>query len=1054
MFRRCSGSFTKQLRTSKINPWQRTSTSAKLCRNYASVVDVPAGTSPTVSSSSDFYEAAAPNHPDTPTKLVHDIRSPERYTQQVQSSAFVPAPVFFFTRLLQLLENEDVSGTTLCHFVRKSYRPPVAGMNYVFTDFQQSLLSQVLHRVLDEWAIEGFTVASVQPIQVLRFYVAQKFMRDLDWVYCLSFLAKTAYQSINLHKQESPGSALDKEIYDAIRLRTLCNFWSVFLIGREPEKSDVRSWARDEPLWPELRNRPAEPSDVRDNTDYVQCFKSFIAKNHSISSPELDHQLAYTSILTLVVFYHSLRTFFVDNNDTAGGDEDTLFESGSSTTEERVLSRSQPNWHLGPSQCNYWAPEIGYLSVSEASILYVIARAAKDTNVNYTLLRITLAQMSLAESDTQEIARIYQGFRLAVPAIIARFQGFVYDEHVNRVGILRQYPLRAYVERAAKSNDLRAIEHAESVVDSCGGARNIVTGDVQALIRAFLEMGYPNRALRYWNLLAQASKFSQQDWAWQIWLDHAFENKDHIAFETAWKKLGIHGIRRTLSRWHQRLLLLHHTNQPVAAFDHFCTLVRFSGKNRTLKGSHLPEIAPRTLELATFHLMIRAYLETTTIQGIAMDRAKQTLELLKRQEGLQPTSVTYMLFIRHFLKRDARQAAVDWFGDGRQQGIKFLPQDYALVFEFDLTRHQEDGRRPLADSSAAIGDCLAAIDRMMRFIGGFRLFSLASTQRPHWSSKLENTPNGMFLVDRVAHDIGDPKLRELQALYTGIMQHLSLNFADRPSDGAKTARLRLLLLLWDHCVESAIPASTEMESALRSVIYSLHPELQEKLLRGAMFKNYNSEDHVAFHSYRYLRRIGSEWFAERLGSIVSGPTKSQLAKMPWNGYTALNDKVLINAGITSQDDRIKVLEQIRTWRESAVSKRTEAAEKKKKRRKELEEREGQYGQGEGYEDMLENLNLTEQRQARKIEVKQQLLDMLLQKSEKMQADKRMERRLVFEQLGLPESSDSEICSGTLLQARIRGQRSLPRSRAVRSDYRATRRQSIRDAADKLRNARA
>jgi hypothetical protein len=1051
MFRRCSARFTRQLRTSRIIPWQIPVPAARLCRQYGTSEEVPTGTSPTVSNSVEFYQAAAPNHPNALSSLGNGLDGPDNVAHQVQSPAFEPAPPHFFIRLSQLLENEDLSGSTLWNFVYKSYRPPVAGKEYIFTLWQQSLLSHVLRRVLDEWTTEGVTMASIRPFQVLRFYTRQKFMRYLDWVYCLNFLAKTAYQNINLHKQEPLGSVLNERMHDAIRLRILCKFWRLFLVEGDPHKEDGGNRATHEQIWPELRKTPAQTSNVRNGEDYVQQFKNSIPNHHTIGSADLDRQLAYTSVLTLVVLYHSLRTFYLDNLDAAGETGDTLFQSALSTSEEKVLSRSQPNWHLGPEQSTWWTPEIGHLSVSEASILYMVAQTAENSNLNLTLLRITLAQFSLHESDTQEIAGIYQGFKNAVPAILESLQGFSYDENVYRAGMLRRYPLRAYVEQAVKSNDSRAIDNVESIADSCGGASNVSAGDAQALLKAFLRTGHPKRALRYWSLLAQAGKFSQQGWAWQVWLDYAFEKKDLFAFETAWNKLGIHGTRRSLTMWHQRLLLLHQNNQPMAAWDNFCTLVRFSGNNKMLKGPHRLGIAPRTLTVATFHLMIQAYLEPTIFQGIAMEKAKKTLELLKQQQGLRATRSTYILFIQHFLARDARQSAVDWFGEGRQSGVKFLPQDYALLFEFDLTRRQEDGRRPLADSSADIRDCFNAIAHTMCFIGGSRLFNSSTTQRPPWSSKHENTPNGISLVDHVAGDLADPKLREIQSLYAGIMQHLSHNFADRPSDGAKTARLRLLLLLWDHCVGSGIPASTEMDSVLRSTIHSLHLELQEKLIRGAMFKNYNIQDSITFHSYRYLRLIGPEWLAERVESIVSGPTKSQLANMPWNGYAALDDELLIDAGVTSQDDRIRILDQIKAWKENAIRRRTEAAEKKKERRRVIADRQRETEKHGGHEDMIQDLRLAEERQARAIENKEQRLKFLLKKREEIQAEKQMERRLIFDILGSAETIESETGSAALLQVRNRSRRSLPRFRALRPNHRATRKRSLRDATNDLQN---
>lgn len=983
MLSRCQRVLSKHT-LSKAGSWQRPQPRVVLLTKHRLYHEAPENVPSNGSGSTKPSKSSSARQLASLSPLISSLKVPRGRLRS--KPPFEPlSAYYFFADLSRLLAHEEVSGTTLWLFVRSaSIQVSLSTNRYPFTghnlsDWQRSLLSQVLHKILDQWATEGVTSATVQPLTVLRHYVMFKFMRPVDWVHCLGILAKTAYQHMNLHKGQPLETALASRIGDAIRLRILCNAWRLFLMGDSQRDSDAESSASSyENLWPQLQNVFASVQNAEDGDDFIKHFISGIHELYNTGDPNLDRQLAYSSILTLVAIYQNLRVSFADNIDAPKGKARNSFQGDFSISGEGS-PKLLPNWHLGPGQSVYWTPEIGHLSISEASILSTTACAAEKAILNLTLLRVVLSQMSLPEGDVQEIARIYQGFKLAVPAILAQLQTFIYDRDVYEAGLLRRHPLRAYLKSVTASNDVHALDYAGSVARSFSGVIKTAPGDALDLVRACLQMNCPERAIRYWNILAGTDGLRVH--TWQVWLDYAFKQGDHTAFEIVWVKLSAMRVRRSSKMWYQRLLLLHQNNEPLAAWNRFCTLVRFSGKNRKLPGIWERHFAPANLDNAIFHMMIRSYLEKTTSTVLGMVKAEETLELMKQQDGVEVTRETYLLFVQHFLKINARQLAVDWFLNGISANIRYSFSDYALLFEYDLITHNDNKHQHLANPFANIRQCFYIISKTIGLIRRSRLYIGSDYQFSGW--RLESVLKEMPRVDTVVDDPKDPRMKQIQTIYAGIMEHLARNFAEQAYDASKLARLRLLLLLWDHCVIIRIPPSTKMESVLRSTVYSLPPDLQERLLRGAMFKNYNVQDPVSFYSYRFLRIIGPQWFADRVSSIPPGPIKSRLSTIHWNGYNAINDKTLTDVGISSPEDRRNILDEITTWKNEAVEKREARALEKEVRKRQLAERAAQSKhRAERYMDMMRQLMLQERQQSNEIKDKERALKHLLETASK------------------------------------------------------------------------
>ena len=977
----CGYNSLKQFYTSRHKTWYGKVLAAPLLTphgpsSHASVIPQPKG-----------YESVDRHKSKTEIENGLDSLSPLRRNQNLPGKRKCTAKALhnkqplhkIFAQLSDLIGNGNVRGTTLWCFVEEHFPPVRFRLGDAFTGPQQSLISQVLRIVLDEWTTRGTSWGDNQLLTVLRGYRARKFMRREDWAHCLQFLARITYQNINLHRDQPLQEALVERISDANHLRVLCKAWMLFL-----NSGPMTGSSRGKHPWLEFQDKMQDQApDTGNGADYIQRFVSYTATQNSFTDPNLDRHLAYASILTLVAFYSSMRTFFIGRDD--GQDRKRCNDPGNdaSISEGDIFSTPRPNWHLGPGQSTYWTPEIGHLSVSEASILYVITQAAKGATLNLTLLRIMLTRMSLAESDVQQIAKIYQSFKLALPAIMAKFQDFAHDATVYDKRHLRRHPFQVYVQKAVASNDIEALEHA-----GYGGAAKAAPCDSLALVKAFLRTDRPSRALCYWNVLAQRADLPSQ--AWLIWSDYAFQKNDQVAFETVWDKLWTLGMRSTSKLWYQRLLLLHQANQSSSAWTHFCTLIRSSGRNQILVGRHDPQIAPPVVDIRIFHMMIQAYLEQETGPGAKVARAKETFELLKKQEGVEATRETYMLFIESLLRRGARQPAIEWFLEGKSMQIKFLPGDYGLIFEHDLVRHDKDQPGPLSDPSTDVRHCIDAISAIMRLARDHRVSTESGYQASFPSSlptsDIQSVLRSLPVVDNVDDDLEDPNAKETQSLYAGLMQHLAQRFAEQPSGIENIARLRLLLLLWDHCVLTGTPASSQMESILRSTVCSMKPGLQAKLMRGDLFNNYDADDPLSSHSYRYMRLIGRHWLSNRITSIPQGPARSQLARLPWSGYDAMTETALVEAGIASQEDRRKILDEIMSWKNAPI-KRAEAAKKKK----ELEFK----SLAKSFDDMAAELRCQVEQQADQISNKEQTISKLKKDLQAARINMDTERRAGF-----------------------------------------------------------
>ena len=926
--------------------------------------------------------------------LIRKVESSKLLRPQIKAQRSRQTQATLFARLLKLLAEVDVSGSQLWHFVRKYFTTSRSRSDYRFTESQKILLSRVLQRILDEWTREGYYSEGIDLHAVIRFYVRRNLFSRKHWVYYLGFLARTAYLNAKLRRDQHAEHRLGDRNNDAIRLRILCKAWKLFLLGDSPPSCRNTTPIKEHDyLWPRLRDKLDQGHDPENETDYVKNFTSLVGRENVTTDPDLDRHLSYNSILTLVAWYSSMMTFTVDIVDARSA-TGTHSQSQVPTLEGKSSSILQPNWHLGPGQGIYWTPEIGHMSISEASVLHLIARAAREATLNLTLLRIVLAQMSLPESDAQEIARIYQGFKLAIPAVMTKFQDYAYDELVYQRGLPRRYPFKAYVQKAIVSNDIGGLEHAGAVATNCEGAVKTTRSDLLALVKAFAQLDEPVRALRYWNVLAQRGNPNVD--GWQVWLDYAFQKKDHVAYAIVWNKLCTLDIPRSSEMWYQRLLLLHRTHQSSVAWSHFCTLIRYSGLNRKLVGDHIPLIAPSTIDIELFHMMIKAYLEG---EDGDKARAKEVLQLMKKQAGLQVTRKTYMLFVEDSLRMGARHSAIEWFVEGKSLQIKFLPEDYALVFEYSLHKHGKAQSSPLAYFRSDVLRCFETISAVMHLVRGGRLFNYSGYQVEVSSSNVESILKAMPTEKDIDDDLKDPILKETQSLYAALMRCLAQNFAERPSDESKTARLRLLLLLWDHCIITGIPASTEMESILRFTIHSMHPELQEKLMTGVLFQNYDPEDTVSFHSYRSLRLIGRQWFSERISLIVPGLTSSQLERLPWNGYNAVTEETLIDAGMSSQEDRHKILNEIKSWKNAAIMKRAKYAKEKRERRKEISCKCLQSnGVAKKIDDRVSEIKLEIKEQPEQIEIRKRKTSKLQQGSQESHDNKAIKRRAVFKVL--------------------------------------------------------
>jgi hypothetical protein len=533
------------------------------------------------------------------------------------------------------------------------------------------------------------------------------------------------------------------------------------------------------------------------------------------------------------------------------------------------------------------------------------------------------------------------------------------------------------------SNNIEALENAGATVEYHRGTARAAPGDALALVQAFMQVDSPARALHYWNTLIQQTKLSPS--AWHIWLSYAFQKKDCIAFDIAWDMLRSLGIQRTSKVWYQRLELLHQANQFSIAWTNFRALVRYSGQNRLLQAKHLSRIAPRFIDAEVFHMVIRTCLENGSELGEETTKAEQALAYMGAQNGLEVTRTTYLLFIEDALGRGLRESAIDWFRKAKAKQITFLPQDYALLIERDLESW------PPSDFSSNIRRCFDLLSPVMRLVRGSWQSAHVTYRLQHVSSDIETILKNMPQLDRVNDDPAEKKMKDVQSLYADLMQHFAHGFEEQPYSRPKMARLTILLFLWDHCVMTSIPPSSEMYLVLHAIIYGMNDELQEELMSGAIFDNYNEENPLSFASCRFLRLIGPLWLTGRINSLPPGPSKSQLARISWRGYNAVTEQALADVGIASEEDRQKILDEVQSWKDKAKRRKDE------QRAASISDFERECP-AEKYDAVVgENLLLIE-RQSEEISHKRKTISNLKKQLETARSTKDVARREVFLEL--------------------------------------------------------
>ena len=830
----------------------------------------------------------------------------------------------FFFQLETLLKSGTASSVTLWEFVKRSYPASQSAAGQHVHQHQKKLLVRVLFKYLNDTNNADAIATQSQLIRLLSFYAAHHLISGKNWVYILEYLAISTYQKTNSNPDQIEQSSVEEQIARATRLRVLFKAWRLFLAGpTDPQGRDHDAGSGD--LGHRIfsatgQHHHRSPSiDGGSSGDFADRFLTLTRNPHQIQSTELTHRLTYTAIVSLAGLYNDLRAFYTTSRIAAL----QRLDRASSDVAECLPGAKQPTWHLGRADDAEWAPLIDLLSVTEALVMHLLAHAAKHGPVNDTFLKIALMQFLNAQNDVQAITKIFQGFQQSVDLVVERFEKFEHDSETYQAGLCRRYPLKESIDLAVQSHDVEALNRAAAAAQmSPGAAKGLV------LLKAYFQLDQPDQALHYLENLPRSS--GHRAHAYKLWLSYLAEKKDYVAYENVWQQASSWRLHTTCDMWCQRLDLLFQRGQPLVALRLFRSLFRPHPKNSPPKGVGTHRLRISEMRIDIFHLMIESLIEAESPTSSNMAKAVEVYQLLQKQQKLKPTEETYMLFIRDALRQGDRMSAISWYTRGYHRGVTFSPRNIAGLLEFDVSNQSRKEQFSRLDLSRDVLGCLEVITRVIHF-GQSRLDSRLSpqghlSQSPSMLSTVANMP----WVDQVQDEPADSPAGQVQRLYSGVLDHLAQHFAKQRPSPEKVARLRLLLLLWDHCtIIAGVPPSQAMERTLNEALHALHEELREKILRGAMFHNYNAEDPSSFHCYRFLRRIGSRWFVERLQQLCPSPISPDAAnqlmeKLVWNGYDGVTVGSLRLAGVEPEAGGQAILDQVAEWKRFAALKREQA----------------------------------------------------------------------------------------------------------------------------------
>ena len=864
----------------------------------------------------------------------------------------------FFITVRGLLQQGVATATIWAHVHESFFQKGRFLRPRVLDEQQRVVLLDVFHRVLEDWSQRDITPARVWPAQMIRCFNDCDLLTEKDWAFCLNSLARTTYESAFSNEGEALTYSPELDLLSLSLNVELFTAWSIFFHAHQlgtVHRTKTSLWS--------FLDVYTFPAGFRQNDpDFSTRFFSFAPKWRADIDGLLTRQMTTAVLMTLAACYHSCRMFTSRNSDylpqSLAIPESTTTNLLTPPSPELPIGAPQslvdlpevrpavasnhlaPNWHLGEDQQRYWTPSQSLFSQSEQSMLYITAQAANSSSINLTLLRITLAQMSVPRARIDEILQVFIGFRAAVPSLLqdhalALASQRYEREHPERR--IRIYSRFNYLVQ--RSTSVRMIFQIWNDLCKIHDFSNIPSNLACTIHRKFQEADAVERAAEVWDRCPQIREMTE---CWTSRLECCLRARDSAFFENVWQELmSQEKVRPTLEHWEMRLRLYHITDQPVAALQHFASLLRLSGKNKRLSAKAIPEAERylNSVSIDLFNMMIHHFLQ----RGMT-NAAERVFELLEAQEDLAPNARTYGLLADFCEEHGDYEKAMQWLRQMYMPSSKSptVLAPFIFLCSSFLVRYLHVW--PFSRKWANSNMILDTITVILRLVLGEEFGEDASTRRKGalgsddipWdtdgtdesTSESSSSPERLQTGSRVtlpSFDLEDGTINTLARAY----RFYCLTLDRLSEDLADPVNLRCLLIMWEHFRSTfhhdllqKIPRSLREGSAiwkerspawLVEQLFKLPKQVQLRLLRGDL---YQSPASPTYKNFGFVRnRFGPHFIVKWMAGVgIDESCQPSLFKLRWKGFDDFDDARLISKGIEQPEVRQAILEEMKKIR--------------------------------------------------------------------------------------------------------------------------------------------
>ncbi len=820
----------------------------------------------------------------------------EQFIQRTETAGNRPREAIFSALRIHLLRF-NTPAKPLVDLLRRHFLLSSAFTGPDLNKSERGILIEILRKVLHEWSqwrdiqYEQF----VSPTRLILFYARYELLEPQDWAFCLNSLAWTAYEGFLSELEVGVDQRLQRTSDTFLLVRQLLRTWRLFFHyhseGAELDLYEVLNSSEDG-LWPVLNvSRLPTILDSLD-ADYSQRLLGFAPRWKTAGKSPADTQLACASVVStaaMAQFVQILTACDVLHPSSNIDWEGSTISSRDETGNRGRINSQEEVYRTETVPAGQPVMSISKLHRDELSMFFIVGQAVDSATINLTLLSLALRKFIPATQATQMVTFFTQ-FKKRASSLLSRIGPEPPNpdlRHEMTAGFER-YEGSSLVRRQQSPTDplLQQILAAETIVEVALHEQTYLalrkrnprlrsTELHRALIEKIWELDSREREQWAWNAFPDLHTIRE---LWTERLNFYLKRNDEAGFENVWAQLNAMVLSHSEADWCMRLQLLFNCGNWSMALDRFDAFTRLSGcgsRHASYENAQPPSAA-------MLNLMIRNLLNFRLI-----DTARSIISLVAKQERSAAYQTTYDLFVSYFMNARQFDEAM-YFAKRRFGGIRTMGIDKFFPLIKDQLQHWPYSA-PWADVHLILESVFGRTLGMKYELLGIRNLVL-EPQDSRWSvqvkpSSSEDTlekatvvGNADVLTEKISVrgvDFPEDTVKHLQNDYLTLMSAIATEFTEPKS-------VRLLLILWTHCLLQGITPTQEMESFLSDFIFKLPFRQQLKVLAGDSYKNPETGQ---YQNFSYVRdHFGSAFMARHLDGLGLADVATQIRTMKWYGF--------------------------------------------------------------------------------------------------------------------------------------------------------------------------